>query len=106
MTSNMQGRRITAMEAHTMMKRNPSAIILDVRSAYEFSTGRIPGATLLSDYDIPDNARRVLPNLNALILVYCKAGSRSRAAARQLVSMGYTNVYDFGGINTWPYEVV
>ena len=103
MTSGMQ--RITAIEAHTMMKRYPSAIILDVRSEYEFSTGRIPGAILLPDYDIEDKARYVLPSLNALILVYCKAGSRSRAAARQLVSMGYTNVYDFGGINTWPYDI-
>ena len=102
----VQYRKITAMEARVIMKRNPNAIILDVRSEYEFNTCRIPGATLLPDYDIRDRAGHILPNLNATILVYCKAGSRSRVAAKELVSMGYTNVYDFGGINTWPYEIL
>ena len=94
------------MEAYALMKRNPSAIILDVRTEHEYSTGKIPGAICIPDYDISDKASRILPNLNAMILVYCKAGSRSRSAVRMLVSMGYTNVYDFGGINTWPYDIV
>ena len=109
MTSGMQGRkkiRISAADAYTIIKRDPSAIILDVRTEHEYATGRIPGAILLPDYDIHDKARRVLPNFKALILVYCKSGARSRAATSLLVSMGYTNVYDFGGINTWPYEIV
>lgn len=40
------------------------------------------------------------------ILVYCRSGNRSATAAKILISMGYTNVYDFGGINDWAYEVV
>ena len=106
MNSGMQNRHITASEARAMMKRNPSAIILDVRTEQEFATGRIPGAILLPDHDIHEKAKHLLPNYNALILVYCRSGIRSRSAVSLLVSMGYNNVYDFGGITNWPYEKV
>ena len=48
----------------------------------------------------------VLPDKNAEILVYCRSGNRSRQAGVLLAEMGYTLVYDFGGIQDWPYEVV
>jgi rhodanese-related sulfurtransferase len=104
-SSTSQGRRITASEARAMMKKHPDAIVLDVRTEQEFALSRIPGAILLPDYTIEDRAAYVLPNRNALILVYCRSGNRSRTAASLLVSLGYTNVYDFGGISNWPYEV-
>ena len=41
-----------------------------------------------------------------MILIYCRSGRRSADAANDLIDMGYTNVYDFGGIIDWPYETV
>jgi len=98
-----RNRRITATQAKELMARYPNAIILDVRTEREFALGHIPGAILLPDFDIGYSASSVLPDLNALILVYCQSGNRSRGATSQLISMGYKNVYDFGGINVWPY---
>ena len=95
---------ITPSQALAKMQENQYAIILDVRTAEEFAYTRIPGATLLPDYDIEERAGYVLPDKDALILVYCRSGIRSRNATYLLISMGYTNVYDFGGINSWPYE--
>ena len=95
---------ISASEARAMMRTNPDAIILDVRTAQEFATGRIPGAILLPDYAISYRAESMLTDKDALILVYCRSGNRSRSAAYELIEMGYTNVYDFGGIMSWPYE--
>lgn len=43
--------------------------------------------------------------MNQEIIVYCASGKRSHEAAKLLAEMGYTMVYDLGGINTWPYEV-
>jgi len=86
------------------MQTHPGATILDVRSRQEYNAEHIPGAVCLPDNTIEAYAPRVLPNKGALILVYCKGGSRSRGAASTLVEMGYTNVYDFGGIDSWPYE--
>ena len=97
-------RRITPSQARAKMRANPSATILDVRTRQEYDSGRIPGATLLPDTSIEYKAQTTLPDKNALILVYCRSGKRSQSATKLLVSMGYTNVYDFGGIESWPYE--
>ena len=97
-------RRITSRQARAQMQANPRAIILDVRTRQEYDAEHIPGATLMPDYAIKAQATQVLPDKNALILVYCKGGTRSQNAAKLLASMGYTNVCDFGGINSWPYE--
>ena len=97
-------RRITPVQARAIMHANPSAVILDVRSLQEYNTGHIPGARLLPEHAVRARAPRMFPNKNALILVYCQGGTRSKSAAQALVSMGYTNVYDCGGISSWPYE--
>ena len=99
-------RRITPRQARAAMQANPGATILDVRTLQEYNAGHIPGATLLPDYAIEAQAPYILLNKDALILVHCKGGKRSQGAAKQLVSMGYTNVCDFGGIDSWPYEIV
>ena len=104
-TEMYRSRRISASEALEKMQNFPDAIILDVRTEAEFAAGYIPGAILLPDFDVRDLAADILPDVDALILVYCRSGVRSRGAVSTLVSMGYTNVYDFGGINDWPYDV-
>jgi len=86
------------------MQANPGAIILDVRTQQEYDNERIPGAILLPDYEVKDLAEEVIPNKNAVILVYCHGGTRSKSAANTLAAAGYTNVYDCGGISSWPYE--
>jgi len=105
-TEMYRSRRISASEALEKMQNFPNAVILDVRTESEFATGYIPGAILLPDFDIREMAADVLPDLDALILVYCRSGVRSRGAVSTLANMGYTNVYDFGGINDWPYDIV
>ena len=98
-------RRITPSQARAKMQAYPEAVILDVRNLHEFNTGHIPGAILLPESAVEAQAPYVLPDKDALILVYCQGGVRSQSATKMLVSMGYTNVYDFGGINSWPYDI-
>ena len=47
-----------------------------------------------------------LPDKDQLILVYCRSGNRSKQASEKLVKLGYTNIVEFGGINSWPGETV
>ena len=56
--------------------------------------------------NITDKQPDELPNLNQIILVYCCSGRRSKEASQKLADIGYTNVYEFGGINTWTCEIV
>ena len=103
---NAQYRKISAQEAHSMMGELKGHVLVDVRTAEEFSQGRIAGAILIPDNEIKSRAAAELPDKNAVILVYCRSGRRSANAARELISMGYKNVYDFGGIADWPYDTV
>ena len=47
----------------------------------------------------------MIVDLDTVVLVYCRSGNRSKTASQTLVDLGYTNIYEFGGINTWPYEI-
>lgn len=98
--------KITAEEAKEMIDKGEYGILLDVRATEEYNEGHIEGATLLPDYEIKDKAETILYDKEEVILVYCKSGRRSEAAAKQLMDMGYINVYDVGGIMDWPYEIV
>ena len=97
--------RISQKEAKEIMDSGVAVTVLDVREPYEFKSGHIKNAVLLPSGVVPVKAADVLPDKNAKILVYCLSGARSSAAAHQLVSLGYTNVLDFGGIGSWPYGV-
>ena len=97
--------QITQEEAKNMMDTQ-EAIVLDVREQDEFDAGHIPGAVLLPVGTITkDTAAAVIPELDSVVLVYCRSGNRSKKASQALVDLGYTGIYEFGGINTWPYEV-
>ena len=96
---------ITAEQAKQMMDRESDYIILDVRTLEEYVQGHIPNAILIPDYDIEEKAEEVLKDKNQLILVYCRSGRRSKLASEKLVQLGYTNIYEFGGIIDWPYEI-
>jgi rhodanese-related sulfurtransferase len=99
-------RKITAEQAKEMMNGERAYILLDVRTNEEWGENRIDGSILIPDTEIRDRAAYELPDKSALILIYCRSGRRSADAASALVDMGYTNVYDFGGIIDWPYEMV
>ena len=97
--------QITQEEAKNMMDTQ-DALILDVREQSEFDDGHIPDAVLLTVGTITeDTVAAVIPEKDIVVLVYCRSGNRSKKAAQALADLGYTNIYEFGGINTWPYEV-
>ena len=100
--SNYQ--QISQEEAKEMMDTQ-DVIILDVREQDEYDSGHIPGAVLLPVGTIDEEtAAEVIPEKDSTVLVYCRSGNRSKTASSALAELGYTNIYEFGGINTWPYE--
>lgn len=97
--------QISQEEAKTIMSTNRDAVILDVRTQEEYDSGHIKGAVLLPvDQITQESASAVIPTQDTQVLVYCRSGNRSVTASELLVQLGYTAVYEFGGINTWPYE--
>lgn len=98
--------QISAEEAKKLMDSEKDYIIIDARTEAEFAEGHIKGAVLIPEYEIGNRAEKELPDKDALILVYCRSGRRSKIASEELVRLGYTNVKEFGGIINWPYEIV
>ena len=99
-------RQIDMQEAVKMMEAESDYIILDVRTLEEFAAGPIPDAINIPNESIGTAEIPKLPNKDQLILVYCRSGNRSKQASEKLVALGYTNIVEFGGINSWPGEVV
>ena len=99
-------KQITPAEAKDLMDSKENYVILDVRTVEEFAEGHIEGAILISDYEIGEKAESVLTDKEQLILVYCRSGRRSKNAASELATLGYTNIKEFGGIIDWPYGMV
>lgn len=99
-------RQLSPDEARKIKQQDHSAVFLDVRTKEEYQGGHLPDAVNLPLSEIENNAEALFPDKDTVLLVYCRSGARSLNAAHLLVEMGYTQVYDFGGINSWPYEIV
>ena len=96
--------QISQDEAKSIIDSDTPHIILDVRTNQEYDMGHIPGAIVIPVEEITESAPSILTDKNALILVYCRSGNRSKVASEALANMGYSNVREFGGIIDWQYE--
>lgn len=92
--------------AQAMMQEDDGHVVVDVRRQDEYESGHIPGAILVPNESIGSEMPAELPDKDQIILVYCRSGNRSKQAAQKLADLGYTQVYEFGGISTWTGEVV
>ena len=87
------------------LEENKNITLLDVRTVEEYTEIHIPGSTLIPiDELTKENLEKKLPDKQALIYIHCQSGSRSKVAYGILRELGYTNMYDIGGIDTWEYE--
>ena len=98
-------KKIKPSEAKMLIDEG-KAIVVDVREPEELLEGYIDGSVLVPLTNFELNAKNMLKDKNALYLLYCRSGRRSAIAAKKLLTMGYTNVIDFGGIIDWPFETV
>ncbi|MDY4754394.1 MAG: rhodanese-like domain-containing protein [Candidatus Faecousia sp.] len=105
-TTEATYRQISQEEAAEIMKKQEDFLLLDVRTQAEFEDRHIPGAICIPNETIGTGEIPELSDKNQRILVYCRSGNRSKQAAEKLARLGYTNVLEFGGINTWTGETV
>ena len=71
------------------------AVIIDVRTAYEFDQGKVPGSINIPVDRIIANTARI-KNLQRPVIFCSASGTRSAAATRLLKQMGLKEVYDGG----------
>jgi rhodanese-related sulfurtransferase len=94
---------LSAREVHSLLRKIEMSVIIDVRTRteYESTTGTLPGSMLMPLHDLEDHLRELSQHKDKQIIVYCRAGHRSKEAARILSKDGF-NVIDIdGGIEEW-----
>ncbi|MBN1694709.1 rhodanese-like domain-containing protein [candidate division WOR-3 bacterium] len=85
-------------------KKDTGYILIDVRSESEYNSGYIPTAINVPYTRIHEQSEEIPKD--KLIIVYCKFGERAETARKKLIELGYENVINFGGTNSWEYELV
>ena len=99
-------KQVSSDEAVRLMAESKGYVILDVRTAEEYRSGHIDGAICIPNETIGKDMPEELPDKNQRIFVYCRSGNRSRQAASKLAALGYTDIIEFGGINSWKGKTV
>ena len=98
--------QIDGQSALDMMNNETDYIIIDVRTESEYQQGHIKNAINIPNESIDENVSEILTNKDQLLLVYCRSGNRSKQASEKLAKLGYSNIYEFGGISDFPGEIV
>lgn len=86
-------KNVTIEEAIQIMATTKDAILIDVRSIQEYKEYHIDGAICIPHFEIQSRIEKEVTNKNALIIVYCQSGMRSKDAMEILEKKGYKNVY-------------
>lgn len=97
-------KNISPEEAKKRLESENGIVLLDVRTQEEYDEKHIPKSLLIPVDVIETEAAEKLKDKNATIFVYCRSGRRSITASEALIKMGYSKVYNLGGIIEWPYE--
>ena len=91
-------------QAYTQLQNDASIILVDVRTVEEYDDdGHIDGSLNIPLHTLPNAVAKALPNKDAKIFVICYSGARASDAVNYLKRLGYTNVFNIGGVATWRY---
>lgn len=97
--------QIDGQSALDMMNNETDYIIIDVRTESEYQQGHIKNAINIPNESIDESVSEILTDKDQLLLVYCRSGNRSKQASEKLAKLGYSNIYEFGGISDFPGEI-
>lgn len=81
-------------------------VLLDVRTPEEYEEGHIEGALNIPLKELAYEVENEIPDVETAIYLYCRSGVRVITAGHILYDLGYENIYNMGGILSWPYEIV
>jgi molybdopterin/thiamine biosynthesis adenylyltransferase/rhodanese-related sulfurtransferase len=87
------------------LRKQPGAVVLDVREPDEYAQGAIPGAVHIPRGTLESSIEMRIPDHDTKLVVHCAGGVRSAFAAKTLTELGYTDVVSVdGGFNRWKDE--
>lgn len=100
----MNSSQLSQDQAYNQLKNDPSIRLIDVRTVEEYNDdGHIEASINIPLHTLPNQVAKVLPDKDAKIFVICYSGARASDAVNYLKRLGYTNVFNIGGVATWRY---
>ena len=90
---SLETREISYKKLEEIMKNNPKAILVDVRSKQEYKEGHLDGSINIPLHDLEKQLEK-LPDKQCIAVIYCRSGHRSRQAKEKLEKLGYENIYN------------
>ena len=97
---------ISPLEGKNRLDTDKNIILIDVRTPDEYAQVHIPNSKSLPLNKLESGISKIAKDKESEIIVYCLSGARAASACSQLSTMGYTNVSNMGGIQSWKYETV
>jgi sulfur-carrier protein adenylyltransferase/sulfurtransferase len=98
--------QITPAELKERLDRGDELVLVDVREPFEWDISNLEahGARLIPLDQVIDRSDEI--SRDADVVVYCRSGSRSAGAIRQLRQHGFSRLWNLkGGINAWAEHV-
>ncbi len=87
------------------LQRNGKSIVIDVNKPDHYAASHIPKAINVPLEDLSEDHKQLPKNKDQTIILSCQSGSRSQAAAKRLVALGFSNVNILrGGLMAWAKE--
>lgn len=94
----MQTKLLPFILGITMMQAAFADVLIDVRSPGEYARTHIKNAVLMPADTVKNSIAAVAPDKAETVYIYCRSGSRAESARQTLLSMGYTDVKNLGGL--------
>jgi phage shock protein E len=88
--------QISANDAQEHLK--DKAMVIDVRTAGEFSSGHLSTAINIPLDEIEVTLPKLEQDKNQVLLLHCQSGMRSGIAVKKLKALGYTNASNLGSL--------
>ena len=91
---------LSAMQAVRLM--NQGALVIDLRSKELYDAGHIVDARNVPVADLESQADALKKWRDKSVITYCDSGANGASAARSLMKLGFTKVFNLqGGLNAW-----
>jgi len=90
---------VDAEAAVSLLDSRDDLAVIDVRAPEEYAAGHLPGAELVDIYEPAFTDEIDGLDREGSYLLYCRTGSRSGQAAALMEELGFTEVYDAGGLD-------
>lgn len=102
--SNKGYKNINLKKAVKTINTSTNLILLDVRTAEEYSSGYIPNSINIDVLSSDFKSKIELLDKNKEYLIYCRSGNRSTIASSIMATNGFIKIYNLNNANYSDFE--